>query len=80
MLSRTFEAILDLAGERRYADMMIRNEMVTHEGYDIPREVFVTFFAVVFEALSESLGSALTASIEQAWRDLLNEVDDLTRT
>jgi hypothetical protein len=75
MLSRAFEAILDFVGERRYADHMIKTEMVTHEGYDIPREVFTTFFAVVRDAVQEILGPAWTADFALAWDELLAEID-----
>ena len=55
MLAKTFEAILDFVGPRRYAAMMIQNELITHEGYDIPREVFATFFGVVRDGVRELL-------------------------
>jgi hemoglobin-like flavoprotein len=75
MLSRAFEAILDFVGERRYAGHMIGTELVTHEGYDVPREVFATFFAVVAETVAEILGGEWTAELEGAWRELLAEID-----
>ena len=75
MLSRTFEAILDFVGERKYAGHMIGTEMVTHEGYDVPREIFATFFGVVADTLREILADDWTAEIDSAWRDLLAEID-----
>ena len=75
MLSRTFAAILDFIGERRYADHMIETEIITHEGYDVPREVFATFFAVVRDAVREVLGPAFTPQLAQAWDALLAEID-----
>ena len=75
MLARTFSAILDFVGERRYADHMIGTEMVTHEGYDVPREVFATFFAVVRDAAQEVLGAAWTPDLTDAWDALLQEMD-----
>lgn len=75
MLSRTFSAILDFVGDRRYADHMIGTEMVTHEGYDVPREVFSTFFAVVRDATREVLGAAWTSDMGGAWEDMLAEID-----
>ncbi|MBP7648248.1 MAG: globin [Phenylobacterium sp.] len=74
MLSRTFGAILDFVGERRYADHMIGTEMVTHEGYDVPREVFVTFFDVVRDAVRVGLGSDWTSDLESAWQELIAEI------
>jgi hemoglobin-like flavoprotein len=75
MLSRVFAAILDFVGERRYADHMIGCEIVTHEGYDVPREVFATFFGVVAATLRDLLGDAWTPQIEAAWTELLAELD-----
>lgn len=75
MLSRTFAAILDFVGERRYADHMIGTEMVTHEGYDVPREVFATFFAVVRDALRDILAAEWTPQFEAAWDAMLAEID-----
>lgn len=75
MLARTFAAILDFVGERRYADHMIGTEMVTHEGYDVPREIFTTFFAVVRDAVQTVLGPAWTPNLASAWEELLDEID-----
>jgi hemoglobin-like flavoprotein len=75
MLSRTFAAILDFVGDRRYADHMIGTEMITHEGYDVPREVFSTFFSVVRDAAREILGAEWTAEFEAAWEAMLVEID-----
>lgn len=79
MLARTFEAILDFVGERRYAQHMIGTEMITHEGYDIPREVFITFFGIVRDTAKEVLGAAWTADLEAAWTGMLAEMDDYAR-
>lgn len=75
MLSRTFEAILDFVGPRRYADHMIGTEIITHEGYDVPRDVFATFFEVVRDTAREIFGADWTPAFETAWRDLLAEID-----
>ena len=75
MLSRVFAAILDFVGERHYASHMIGTEMITHEGYDVPREVFATFFRVVGDTLREMLGGAWTPGMETGWRDMLADID-----
>jgi hemoglobin-like flavoprotein len=75
MLSRVFAAILDFVGERRYADNMIETEMVTHEGYDVPREVFATFFGFVARAVSEALGPDWTSDMAEAWREMLADIE-----
>lgn len=79
MLSRVFSAILDFVGERRYADLMIGTEMITHEGYDVPREVFATFFATVADTARDTLGPDWTPAIDAAWRSMLSEIDAFAR-
>lgn len=74
MLSRVFAAILDFVGERRYADNMIGTEMVTHEGYDVPREVFATFFGFVGQAVAEALGEDWTQEMQAAWTAMLADI------
>gem|GEM_PF-2321563 len=75
MLARTVEAILDFIGPREYSHLMIGTEMVTHEGYDVPREVFVTFFAIIRDAMRETLAGAWSEAFEAAWVILLDEIN-----
>ena len=75
MLARVFEAILDFAGERRYAAQLIQCEVVTHDGYGVPPDVFRVFFGTVAATLREVLGAAWTPAIDAAWTRLLTELD-----
>jgi hemoglobin-like flavoprotein len=75
MLSRVIEAILDFIGERHYAHHLIQCEVVTHEGYDVPPDVFAVFFGVVAATLRELLGADWTAPIDAAWTRLLADLD-----
>jgi hemoglobin-like flavoprotein len=75
MLTRVFEAILDFIGERLYAHHLIQCEVVTHAGYDVPPDVFCTFFPVVAATLRDVVGEAWTPEIESAWRQLLSDLD-----
>ena len=79
MLSRVFAAVLDFIGERRYAGHMIGTEMVTHEGYDVPREVFATFFGVVAETLKDLLGADWTPDMDTGWADMLADIESYVR-
>jgi hemoglobin-like flavoprotein len=79
MLARVFEAILDFIGERRYSDHMISTEMITHEGYDVPREAFATFFANVGEGLQDVLGPDWTPGFAHAWTEMLADIDGFAR-
>lgn len=75
MLARVFEAILDFIGERRYAGNMIRTELVTHEGYDVEREVFATFFGHVAATVRDVMGPDWTSELDRAWTELLVEIE-----
>ena len=75
MLARVFEAILDFVGERHYAHHLIQCEVVTHAGYDVPPDVFQTFFPVVAATLREVLADDWTSEIDLAWEGLLADLD-----
>jgi hemoglobin-like flavoprotein len=75
MLMRVFEAILDFIGERKYADHLIQCEVVTHAGYDVPPDVFCTFFPLVAEVVQSACGDAWTDAMAQAWRTTLADLD-----
>jgi len=75
MLTRVFEAILDFVGERLYAHHLIQCEVVTHAGYDVPPDVFQTFFGVVAATLKDVCGAAWTPEIDLEWQGLLADLD-----
>ena len=75
MLARVIEAILDFIDQRAYASYLIQCEVVTHEGYGTPPEVFRTFFGVVAAAIQELIGFDWTVEINVAWANLLAELD-----
>ena len=75
MLARVFEAILDFVGERLYAHHLIQCEVVTHAGYDVPPDVFQTFFGVVAATLKDVCGAAWTPEIDLEWQGLLADLD-----
>ncbi len=75
MLAMTIEAILDFAGERSGKFRMIQCEVISHDAYGTPRELFVAFFDVIMRTLREVLGSEWTAEMDQAWGELLLEIE-----
>lgn len=75
MLARVIEAILDFAGERHYAATLIQCEVITHAGYDVPPDVFATFFGVVAATLKALSAEAWTPDIDHAWAGLLADLD-----
>jgi hemoglobin-like flavoprotein len=79
MLARVFEAILDFIGDRRYSDHMIGTEMITHEGYDVPREAFATFFTHVRDGLKDVLGDEWAPEFEAGWAGMLADIDGYVR-
>ncbi len=75
MLMRVFEAILDFVRARQFADHMIGTEVHTHAGYDVPPDVFATFFGVVAEIVQEACGPEWTPAMGAAWRRTLADLD-----
>ena len=80
MLMRVFEAILDFVGDRRYADHLNTSEVITHEGYEVPRDVFATFFGVVEETVRSACGGEWTSEMTLAWRQVLSDIEEEIRT
>src|SRR5258708_3343771 len=77
MLALTIEAILDFAGERNGHFRMIECELVSHDAYGTPRDLFVAFFTVIADTLRELLGTDWSDEIEDAWQELLAELEDI---
>jgi hemoglobin-like flavoprotein len=75
MLAMTIEAILDFAGPRSGKFRMIACEVMSHDAYGTPRELFTAFFGVIMRTLQEILGPDWTAEMDQAWRELLLEIE-----
>lgn len=71
MLARVFDMVLDYVDAGAYAEGMIRNEVITHDGYGVPPEVFPLFFDVVADTLREAVGEAWTPAMSRAWDALL---------
>ena len=76
MLMRVFEAILDFVRARQFADHLISTEVVTHAGYDVPPDVFATFFNLVAEVVEETCGPDWSPAMAGAWRRTLADLDD----
>ncbi len=74
MLAHVFETIFDFIGERRYAHRFIRAEIVTHDGYGVAPDAFAAFFGIVRDEVRAACASDWTASMEEAWRRLLDEL------
>jgi hemoglobin-like flavoprotein len=75
MLALTIEAILDFAGARSGHFRMIECEVVSHDAYGTPRDLFVTFFTTIADTLRELLGADWSDEIEEAWQQLLAELE-----
>ncbi|WP_312165460.1 globin [Phenylobacterium sp.] len=75
MLMRAFEAILDFIRAREFADHLVRTEVVNHAGYDVPPEVFATFFGLIAEVVEETCGPEWSPAMAAAWRRTLADLD-----
>jgi hemoglobin-like flavoprotein len=77
MLAFTIEALLDFAGERSGKFRMIACEVVSHDAYGTPRDLFIAFFGVIADTLRELLGADWTDEIDAAWEELLAAIEQL---
>ena len=75
MLAGVFEAILDFLGPGFYAARLIQCEVVTHEGYGVPRDIFAVFFGTVARAIAQVNGANWTRAMQGAWDELLARLD-----
>jgi hemoglobin-like flavoprotein len=75
MLALTIDAILDFAGERTGNFRMIECEVSSHDAYGTSRNLFIAFFGVIAETLREILAADWSPEMEDAWRNLLREID-----
>jgi hemoglobin-like flavoprotein len=79
MLSLTIEAILDFSGERSGRFRLIECEAISHDAYGTPRDLFVAFFPVIADTLRELLGADWSDDIDDRWKKLLDELDNVVR-
>lgn len=75
MLAKTITAMLDFLADPRAGGYELATEMVTHEGYDVPREAFVSFFEVVRDVARDSLADAWTPAFEAGWAELVRAIE-----
>jgi hemoglobin-like flavoprotein len=77
MLALTIDAILDFAGDRTGHFRLIQCEVQSHDAYGTPRKLFGEFFGVIAETLREILGGDWSPEVDEAWRRLLAEIDQV---
>ncbi len=77
MLALTIDAIMDFAGDRQGSFRMIQCEVQSHDAYGTPRKLFGEFFGVIAETLRELLAADWSPEMEEAWRKLLTEIDQV---
>ena len=77
MLALAIDAILDFAGDRTGSFRMIQCEVLSHDAYGTPRELFGKFFGVIADTLRDLLRADWSPEMEEAWRRLLVEIDSV---
>jgi hemoglobin-like flavoprotein len=77
MLALTIDALLDFAGERTGHFRMIECEVVSHDAYGTPRQLFTEFFRIIADTLREILGAEWSVEIGEAWQRLLGEIEGI---
>jgi hypothetical protein len=77
MLARVIELIFDFLGPDHYASNFVRAEVVTHEGYGVPPDVFPKFFDALVATLKDLLGREWTDDMETDWVGLVGRLTDI---
>lgn len=71
MLARLIETIFDFLDGDHYATNLIRTEIVTHEGYGVPPDVFPKFIEALATTVQASAGAGWTVEMNENWMALL---------
>jgi len=71
MLARTIDVLLDFTAANSYGANFIRSEIVTHEGYGVPRDVFPKFFEAIAHTVRDILGADWSEDMSREWQALL---------
>lgn len=74
MLARVFEMILDFIDRGAYGARMIQCEVITHEGYGVPPEIFSLFFTTLADTLQDLLGPDWDAATDEAWDAMITRM------
>jgi hemoglobin-like flavoprotein len=76
MLAMAIEAIMDFAGERAGQFRMIACEVLSHDAYGTPRDLFFAFFGIIADTLRELLGEDWSDEMSAAWRTLISDIEN----
>jgi hemoglobin-like flavoprotein len=75
MVARVIDIVFDFLGPGSYSSAMIQCEVVTHDSYGVPHEIFATFFGMVADTLKDIAGADWSPQMDASWRDLLARLD-----
>lgn len=76
MIYRAFETVLDIAASNTYGTNFVGCEVVNHQNLGVAADVFVEFYEVMRDVVKAELGDAWSPTMESAWRDALDRVQD----
>jgi hemoglobin-like flavoprotein len=79
MLFQVLDGIIDFVGDRRYAETLFLSELINHDIIGVPPRVFSTFFRTIMETFRDIMGADWTAEFDQAWAQLLSDLDEMIR-
>jgi hemoglobin-like flavoprotein len=77
MLALTVDAILDFVGPRTGHFRLIECEVVSHDAYGTPRDLFIAFFGVIAATLRDILQADWSPEMDEAWQRLLAEIEGI---
>ena len=81
MFTHALEVLLDLAGDRSYAEFFVRSEAVNHGAtHGVDTEVFAQFYDHLAATVRDLAGAGWTGAMEAAWRDAIDELRRVSAT
>lgn len=78
MIETSIDCILGLAEGSETPRHVISTSRFHHEGYGVPDDQFNALFTAMRDVFRDMLGSAWTASKDEAWTALLEELGAIT--
>jgi len=75
MLQQALECLIGQAEGSDLHPMIVSNSRFVHDGYGVPAETFMTFFATVRDTFRDLMGPDWTQEHEAAWAGLVGEME-----
>ncbi len=74
MLSQAFDLLMRADADDETADVMVRANRFTHDGYGVSADEFNSFFSVIRDVSRQALDAAWTEQFESRWTEVISQL------